>query len=102
MSTNENIEYKILVTKNNDFTVGTYTVEYDADVFELIDACAFTYPLETDVGQIIGTDMSITFVSENAITFTISNKTVAGAINCLKFKALKDADTQITVTTSIE
>ncbi len=102
VSVNENIEYKILVSKNNSFTVGTYTVEYDADVFELVDACAFTYPIETDVGQIVGTDISIIFVSENAITFTISNKTTAGAINCLKFKTLIDADTQITVTTSIE
>lgn len=102
VSTNENDEYKVLITKNNNHTIGTYTVEYDADVFELVDTCAFTYPLETYVGQIVGTDMSIISISNGSVTFAVSNKSVAGIINCLKFKALKDADSIISVTTNIE
>lgn len=100
-SATKNSEYKLLISKNNNCTVGTYTVKYDADVFELVDACAFTYPLETEAGQAVGTDITITSVTDGTITFTVSNKTIAGAINCLKLKAIKSIDSQITVTTSV-
>lgn len=102
VSTNENSEYKIFVSKNNNHTIGTYTVEYDAEVFELVDACVFSCPLETEIGQVMGTDISITSVSEGTVTFAASNKTAAGAINCLKLKASKNADSTICVTTSVE
>ena len=61
----------------------------------------FTYPLEIDEGQIAGTDITITSVSDGTVTFTVSNKTAAGAINSLRFKALKNAESKITVSASI-
>ncbi len=101
ISATKNSEYKLLISKNNNCTVGTYTVKYDADVFELVDACAFSCPLETESGQANGTDITITSVTDGTITFTVSNKTIAGAINCLKLKAIKSIDSQITVTANV-
>lgn len=102
ISVTKNKEYNLLVSKNGNYTIGTYTIEYDSNVFELVDACAFSYPKETNVSAVLGTDIVITDVSENSVTFTVSDKTAAGAINCLKFKALRTTQSTISVTTSIE
>ena len=95
-------EYKFVISKDNNQTLGTYTLNYDPNVLELLDACVFSYECETDEGNVFGTDITITSVSNNMIEFTVTDKTAAGAINCLRFKALDTVDTWISVITCIE
>ena len=102
ISVTSDYEYKFLITKNNSYTIGRYTLNYDPDVLELIDACAFTYPFETGIGNVEGTDITIISVSDGTIIFSVSDKTAAGTINCLKFNSLRNADSEISITASIE
>lgn len=102
ISVEANNEYKFVIFKENSQTLSTYTLNYDSNVLELIDACVFSYESETNAGTVFGTDITITSISNNMIAFTVLNKTAAGAINCLKFKALDTVDSQISVITSIK
>ena len=98
----ENAEYNIIISKQNNTEIGTYYIEYDSDKLELVDACAMTYLSETEVRQVVGTDISITSIGTGTITFVVSDKTASGMINCLKFNGLDSDTAEISVETDIE
>lgn len=98
----KDFEYKVVISKNNNQAISTYTLDYDNNVFELVDACAFTYPTETGLGQVVGTDITIISAAEGTITFSVSNNTASGVINCLTLKALRSAESHISVTANVE
>lgn len=98
----QNAEYNVVITKNGNDAINSYTLIYDENILELVDACAFSYPLETESGSIPGTDITIVSILNGVVVFSNSNNTSAGIINCLKFKALEEATLNIYITTTIE
>lgn len=80
-----------------------YTISYDTDMLELVDAAVQAYGLNINPGRIYGTGITIVNVSNGVIEFTV-DKTIpegklwSGVVTILKFKAIGDGTTTVSAT----
>ena len=69
-----------------------FTISYDPNQLQVLDLCGATHELETIVGAINGTNITITQYIPGTIVFTLDNsipfgKTWSGVANVIKFQA---------------
>ncbi|TEB06805.1 Intracellular serine protease [Pelotomaculum schinkii] len=78
--------------KNMTVTSHTFTVTYDPAQLQLLDPCGQTPTIETELGLVSGTNVTIVQNEPGTIVFSINNtvssgKSWSGLVNTLKFKA---------------
>jgi len=79
----------------------TFTVTYNVEDFEVIDLCAMTPRIDVNTGSITGTDVTITQFTPGTIVFKKAGaaqtwEVWSGAVNSIKFKAIKAGQSTIT------
>lgn len=73
-------EYLVMINVKNLQNLSEYTfkIEYEDDSFDVIDTCALTNSLENGVGKVIGTDIIITKLESNGLSFEIAESPLDG------------------------
>lgn len=90
------------VISNDENNNMLYTITFDSDIFEIVDLIGITDEQDILPGCQNGT-IKIESVDKGVITFRYSaTNNFNGYINCLKFKAAKDGNTEIKITNIIE
>jgi hypothetical protein len=80
-----------------------FTITYDANSIEIIDAVADTMINNTSVGQVVGSNIYITENTPGTLKFSINkavpqNQLWSGVINKIKFRGKITANTEIVLT----
>ena len=96
--------YTVVLSAKNirDFNGLNFTFEYDASAFELIDAVSQTYGNNTAAGQILGSDITITDISNGSISFETrkeipTGKVFSGYINGVTLKAKQTGQASVSL-----
>ena len=99
-------EFNLMLSAANLQELGNYsfTVNYSTEDFEIIDLCSLTPKIDTETGNITGTDIKITQYDPGTVVFTkISSAQTyevwSGIVNSIKFKARHEG--QLTIIYSI-
>ncbi len=96
-------EYLVFIDAKNmpTFSGYTFTVDYDAGGFELVDGCALTASREQATGSVSGTNIEITQCSPGSISFistdpVASEKAVSATVNAVRLRATESGQRKIT------
>lgn len=96
-------EYLVSFTVSHvqSFTGKIYKVAYDQTALAVQDLCEFTNLDENGIGVVTGQNIEILSIGGGVITFKMttaidSGYDFSGTINTIRFKAIKDATTQVT------
>ncbi len=85
-----------------DVSGRTFTVEYDPAELEVLDLCAFTQAAELSPGLLGDAGLEIMSFAPGLVEFTITRTMESGSIwsgvlNCIRFRALIDGETSVTL-----
>ena len=99
-------EYMLFINVKNltSFNGYTFKLEYEDDIFTIIDGCAMTADKDTSTGAVNGTDIIITENTANGISFICTEElsgeeVVTKSVNAILLKA--NASGQRTITYSM-
>ncbi len=95
--------FDLVLSASNIQDIGSYTfrVQYNIEDYEVIDLCGLTAKLDTQAGDIAGTDISVTYVAPGTIVFVKTGsvnswQVWSGIVNTIKLKAKHDGEATIT------
>jgi len=101
-ATGKTYDLSVSAAKIQSFANVTYTITYDATKLQLIDLAAQTKQLDTAVGAVAGTPITITQLGSGVIKFTV-NKSIpngyewSGVLTVLRFVAIGTGSATISV-----
>ena len=91
--------FAVNVQDVSDIDQKVFTVNYDKSILALEDICAQTWINNTSIGQVADAGIDILSVSDSEVQFKTNKmlSPISGTINLIKFNALQDGDTNITI-----
>jgi alpha-tubulin suppressor-like RCC1 family protein len=104
LNVSQGTEYLIALSADSiaDLEAKEFALAYDPAILQPADLCAFTWGKELKPGAIAGTGITIIRVESGAVIFTVdrsipSGKTWSGTLNILRFKAIKNGWTELSI-----
>ena len=96
-------EFNLVLSASNIQDISSYSfrVQYNTEDFEVMDLCGLTAKLDTQAGDIAGTDISVSYVAPGTIVFVKTGslnswQVWSGIVNTIKLKAKRDGEAAIT------
>ena len=96
-------EFNLVLSASNIQDISSYSfrVQYNTEDFEVMDLCGLTTKLDTQAGDIAGTDISVSYVAPGTIVFVKTGsvnswQVWSGIVNTIKLKAKHDGEAAIT------
>lgn len=94
----------ITVTNMENLNDKIFTLDYDSSKLAIDDVCAQTWGKDISVGSVQDTDIEIISVTDSQIKFKTNNtqSPISGTVNMLRFNAIANGTTSVTVIVSEE